>query len=153
MTSLKLWRVFHLALEKNAIDNPLFHEAFDQAVKIWGVAINLTMGLFWIRPEKFLNMDKTNREYLEIKLPPNGLSFDFYVNILKSILERGKPLPEISYDAWLAKSKPPKIPYLQNMTIGLWALIGMVMTKLIGSSRKAYGKTVMRTNTSVKLNP
>ena len=107
---LKLWRVFHLALEDNAIDNPSFHEAFDQAVKIWGVAINLTMGLFWIRPEKFLNMDKTNREYLEIKLPSNGLSFDFYINILKSVLERGKPLPEISYDAWLAKGKPPKEP-------------------------------------------
>jgi 5-methylcytosine-specific restriction enzyme B len=106
----KLWRVFRRALEDNSINDQAFHESFDQAVKIWGVAINLTMGLFWIRPEKFLNMDRTNREYLGIKLPPSGLSFDFYINILKSVLERGKPLPEISYDAWLAKGKPPKEP-------------------------------------------
>jgi len=112
----KLWRVFYLALEDVAIDSPSFREAFDQALKIWGVAINLTMGLFWIRPEKFLNMDRINREFLGIKLPSNGLSFNFYINTLKSVLERGKPLPEISYDAWLTKDNlkgdlPPENDY------------------------------------------
>jgi 5-methylcytosine-specific restriction enzyme B len=102
----KLWRIFRIALKDNSIGNPEFHEAFDMAVQIWGVAINLTMGLFWIRPEKFLSMDKTNREYLGIKLPPDGLSSDFYFKTLKTILESGKPLPDISYDAWLAKDKP-----------------------------------------------
>ena len=100
----KLWQVFRLALADDAVTNPSFHQAFDQAVKVWGVAINLTMGLFWIRPEKFLNLDKTNREYLKIKLPSDGLSIDFYINTLKSVREQsGKSLPEISYDAWLTQ--------------------------------------------------
>lgn len=97
-----LWRVFRLALEVDAISNTNFHNAFDDALRVWGVNVNLTMGLFWVRPEQFLNLDKTNRDYLNIKLPPKGLSSDFYFQTLQEILEKGTPLPKISYNAWLS---------------------------------------------------
>lgn len=98
----KLWRIFRLALDENAIQNTEFLKAFDDALKVWGVNINLTMGLFWIRPEKFLNLDKTNRDYLQIKLPSKGLSSEFYIKTLQSVSEKGKSLPEISHKAWLS---------------------------------------------------
>jgi 5-methylcytosine-specific restriction protein B len=97
-----LWRVFRLALSDNALENPEFAKAFDRALEVWGVATNLTMGLFWIRPEVFLNLDQTNRDYLDIKLPSNGLSADFYINTVRSVKKQGKPLTEISYNAWQA---------------------------------------------------
>ncbi len=98
----KLWRVFRLALNENPIEDPVFHEAFDEALKVWGVSVNLKMGLFWIRPDRFLNLDKTNREYLNIKLPSGGLTWNFYVEKVKFVRETGKSFPEISFDAWNA---------------------------------------------------
>lgn len=47
------------------------------------------MGLFWIRPEKFLAFDRTNRQYLKeqygIKLPNKAPEYSEYVKILDSI--------------------------------------------------------------------
>jgi 5-methylcytosine-specific restriction protein B len=98
----RLWRVFKLALASNPLDNPEFAKAFDQAQEVWGTAANLTMGLFWIRPDTFLNLDQTNRAFLKIELPPGGVSSAFYVETVKSVLKKGKPLAAISFDAWLA---------------------------------------------------
>lgn len=95
-----LWNVFRLALCDNPLDNPEFAKAFDSALDVWGVSTNLTMGLFWIRPDTFLNLDNVNRTYLDIKLPPQGLSAEFYIKTVKSVVAKGKPLPDVSYDAW-----------------------------------------------------
>ncbi|MEO2018984.1 MAG: AAA family ATPase [Fuerstiella sp.] len=95
-----LWNVFRLALGETPLDNPEFGTAFDSALDVWGVSTNLTMGLFWIRPDTFLNLDSVNRTYLDIKLPPQGLSADFYIKTVKSVVANGKPLPDVSYDAW-----------------------------------------------------
>ena len=47
------------------------------------------MGLFWIRPEKFLAFDRTNRQYLKeqygIKLPNKAPEYSEYMKILDSI--------------------------------------------------------------------
>ncbi|MEO1979345.1 MAG: hypothetical protein ABGZ24_02390, partial [Fuerstiella sp.] len=99
-----LWNVFRLALGEAPLDNPDFGTAFDSALDVWGVSTNLTMGLFWIRPDTFLNLDSVNRTYLNIKLPPQGLSADFYIKTVKSVAANGKPLPDVSYDAWQSSS-------------------------------------------------
>src|SRR5882672_7964090 len=62
----KLWRVFKLALGDDPLNNDDFKSAFDEALGVRGVNVNLTMGLFWIRPDTFLNLDSTNRSLLRI---------------------------------------------------------------------------------------
>ena len=97
-----LWRVFKLALQERPLEDPEFAEAFDSAVEIWGVSVNLTMGLFWIRPKTFLSLDQNNRTFLDIKLPSHGITSDFYIRTLRSIQKRGQEFPEVSYSAWKA---------------------------------------------------
>ena len=97
----KLWSVFRLALGNEPLENKEFQQVFDQAQSLWGVNVNLTMGLYWIRPDIFLNLDSINREYLKIKIPSKGLTADFYIRTLKKMAKRGKSFPELSYAAWL----------------------------------------------------
>src|SRR5207245_1961246 len=69
----KLWSVFERALTDDPMHDPAFVAAFDEALALWGVSYNLTMGLFWIRPERFLNLDSRMRAHLGIEIPPRGL--------------------------------------------------------------------------------
>lgn len=103
-----LWRVFRLALLESPLDSKDFATAFDAALNVFGVAVNLTMGLFWIRPMTFLNLDGTNRAYLDIALPPGGLTANFYIDTVKTVAAQGKPFPVISLDAWRSAQNPPK---------------------------------------------
>jgi 5-methylcytosine-specific restriction protein B len=125
-----LWRVFRLALGDEPLDDPLFANAFDTALKVRSVATNLTMGLFWIRPNTFLNLDATNRAYLDIDLPSGGLTAKFYIDTVKAVARRGTPFPEISLAAWQALQDPkasatkkPAAPAQQKKHIDYW-LVG-----------------------------
>src|SRR5215208_497313 len=79
----KLWRVFRLALEKNPLEDQEFLQAFDEALTVKQTNVNLTMGLFWIRPDTFLSLDQTNRSYLGIRLPEGGLNSRFYASTVQ----------------------------------------------------------------------
>lgn len=103
----KLWRVFQLALDDDPLQNNDFVKAFDDALTVKQTNLNLTMGLFWIRPETFLNLDYLNRELLKLKLPPKGLTAKFYIDTLHDISKMGKPFPEISTEAFHAKDQGP----------------------------------------------
>ena len=93
--------MFELALGDNPIASPDFFPAFDEALTVKCTNVNLTMGLFWICPHIFLSLDNCNRSYLEIKLPPTGLTASFYIDQLKRISSSGKPLYEVAhFDAW-----------------------------------------------------
>jgi 5-methylcytosine-specific restriction protein B len=83
----RLWNVFRLALSDKPLDNPEFSHAFDEALEIRGVNVNLTMGLFWIRPDTFLNLDATNRSYLGIDLT-RGLSSGIYKGLLEAVSKK-----------------------------------------------------------------
>jgi len=96
----RLWHVFQLALGSDPLNDDEFLKAFDDALTVKQTNINLTMGLFWIRPETFLNLDQTNRTYLRIKLPSTGLSAQFYVDTMQSVSKNWKSFPELSYKAW-----------------------------------------------------
>jgi 5-methylcytosine-specific restriction protein B len=104
----KLWRVFELALNETPLKNKSFMEAFDQALAVKQINVNLTMGLFWIRPDTFLNLDQYNRSYLEIKLPVGGLSSKFYLNTIKQVQARGQSFAEISLLSWGVGSENAK---------------------------------------------
>jgi 5-methylcytosine-specific restriction protein B len=68
----KLWTVFELGLDlaDNEDDSvlPSFRTAFDEAMQLYGVAWNLTFGLYWCRPWSFLSLDERSRLYLSEKL-------------------------------------------------------------------------------------
>ncbi len=107
----RLWRVFQLALQEKPLQDEQFLQAFDKALSVKGVNINLTMGLFWVRPYTFLSLDSVNRTYLEINIPKGGLTASFYVDLLQDVSQR-QAFPELSLAAWQAaqkeKAKPGK---------------------------------------------
>ena len=102
----RLWRVFRLALGENPLEDEDFWRAFDDALQVKRVNINLTMGLFWIRPHTFLSLDKVNRDYLGITLPRGGLTSGFYRQLLADMASRGESFPELSLAAWRLVQKP-----------------------------------------------
>ena len=86
----RLWDVFECAVLDKDIE-----KAYDSLRGQFLIKYNLTMGLFWIRPDKFLALDSNNRE----KLISLGVasSFDYkfvpykeYVGIMKRLDERMK---------------------------------------------------------------
>lgn len=95
----RLWNVFCLALEQEPIENPAFVEAFNKAIQVKQTSYNLTMGLFWIRPHYFLNMDKVNREYLNVK--ERKISAQAYIDFLKHARSLNTEFPTISRQAHL----------------------------------------------------
>ncbi len=98
----RLWRIFRLALSENPLNNPDFNVAFDAALEVRGVNVNLTMGLFWIQPDVFLNLDQTNRSFLRIKLKPR-LSSGLYRRTLEDVSKRNRSsFVQISHEAYLA---------------------------------------------------
>src|SRR5574341_482924 len=101
----RLWRVFQLALEDQPLENDEFRQAFDEALTVKQTNVNLTIGLFWIRPHTFLNLDQNNRKYLGIRLPEDGLNAQFYVETVRSFLASGESFPQISLAAWGAENE------------------------------------------------
>lgn len=97
-----LWRVFYLALQETPLQDDQFLKAFDDALAIQHVNVNLTMGLFWIRPSTFLSLDSVNRTYLGIDIPASGITAEFYAGVLDDVSEKGKSFPEVSQAAWNA---------------------------------------------------
>ena len=118
-----LWNIFEASI--NYADNNSNKEAFikyyDLAKDIKGVKWTLTMGLFWIRPFKYVNLDKTNREFIKVKLPdftkyikkfPDGEKYlELCDNLLEDIENNNyefKNFPELSHYAYIYKSDKGK---------------------------------------------
>lgn len=123
-----LWRVFASALEyakthsKNS--KAALIKAYDAALLQKGIKWNLTMGLYWICPYEYINLDSRNRWFI---CKPENMPSDFidsvdnfsavpsgekYLQIndrCRSILEKGnyryKNFPELSYYAWIISEK------------------------------------------------
>lgn len=111
-----IWRVFEAALRLAKTDTAEcraeFVDAYDATIEVKGVAWNLTMGLYWIRPWHFVPLDGPSRDYLRGKLgagvqlakPLGGESYLKLVDDLKArFREDGFPLnsfPELSLSAW-----------------------------------------------------
>jgi 5-methylcytosine-specific restriction enzyme B len=103
----KLWRVFRLALGENPLEDSEFWQAFDEALAVRRTNINLTMGLFWIRPDTFLSLDSVNRSYFDVKMPKAGLNAAFYADFLKTYRSADQSLYELSLMAWQQKQQEP----------------------------------------------
>jgi 5-methylcytosine-specific restriction protein B len=77
-----LWNVFEAGI--NFADNPsevsktAFVNCYEKVRKQLGIKWNLTIGLYWIRPFSYLNLDELNRRYLAQEKSP-------YYNIIARI--------------------------------------------------------------------
>jgi 5-methylcytosine-specific restriction enzyme B len=101
----KLWRVFRAALADNPLESEEFQQAFDEAEQVKQTNVNLTLGLFWIRPDTFLSLDQANRAYLSVRLPQEGLNARFYIETIRSFMSEGRSFPELSLIAWGAENE------------------------------------------------
>jgi 5-methylcytosine-specific restriction protein B len=101
----RLWRVFRLGLAKAPLGKKPFRRAFDEALTVKQTNVNLTMGLFWIRPYVFLSLDQVNRAYLGLRLPTGGLTVKFYAETLQQLSSGRKSFPEMSLEAWGAENE------------------------------------------------
>ncbi|MEE1046351.1 MAG: winged helix-turn-helix domain-containing protein [Clostridia bacterium] len=63
-----LWDVFDYAIALSKSDSPelreKFSDSFNTSLSQKGVKWNLSMGLYWIRPNRFLNLDSRNRWFI-----------------------------------------------------------------------------------------
>jgi len=120
-----LWDMFEAAI--NYADNPseinkaAFIFCYDKVRGQVGIKWNLSLGLYWIRPFSYLNLDERNRSYLNrsdtpypsviseisnLKQPPGGKTYLDLVLLFKEIFSKPdsphKSFPELSYDAWIS---------------------------------------------------
>ncbi len=119
----KLWAVFVAANELLRDDQPAvrdaFIEAYDSVTKVWGVAWNLSTGLYWAHPWKFATLDRQSREYITQRLgisivtsgqqgPCNARSYLALLDRLRTRFEDDdcpvQSFPELSFAAVAHKS-------------------------------------------------
>ena len=119
-----LWEVYDAALVLSGDDTTANRErfiaAYDMVSTQKGIKWNITMGLYWVRPYYFINLDSKNRWYMQ---EPNVMPEDFVRDVtplLKSVpsaeeylqirdqcsevIDSGRStfhnFPELSYHAW-----------------------------------------------------
>lgn len=119
-----LWVVFESALKIAEDDTPNsrqgFIAAYNRVLKQKCIRWNITMGLYWIKPFKFINLDSRNREFLSnqdhmpsnvvadasaMKIVPSAEKYVEFCDECAEALQKGiyeyKTFPELSYTAWL----------------------------------------------------
>ena len=120
-----LWGMFESAIKyadnRSEESKAAFISFYNRVRKQRLIKWNLTMGLYWIRPFFYLNLDERNRSYLRKKGNPyyaiiSGISnlnqlpdAETYLKLIaacKEIFEKSdtphNSFPELSYGAWLA---------------------------------------------------
>ncbi len=117
-----IWKVFVAASRMVDSDQPdtrdAFIQAYDEATQVWGVAWNLSTGLYWAHPWEFVTLDSQSRRYINKRLglnvalsgqqgPCDGQSYLKLTDDLRSrFSEDGYPVhsfPDLSLASWKYK--------------------------------------------------
>ena len=117
-----LWKVFVAAskmVDGDQLDTrDVFIRAYDEATQVWGVAWNLSTGLYWAHPWEFLTLDSQSRHYINKRLglnvaisgqqgPCDGRAYLKLLDDLRSRFgEDGYPVhsfPDLSLASWMYK--------------------------------------------------
>ncbi|WP_250657073.1 McrB family protein [Alkalimarinus coralli] len=117
-----LWNLFEAAIEhanNSETDTAeALYDAYETATTCWGTGWNLSMGLYWIRPWKYLTLDGQSQTYITKKLGleigKNGekgrCSSKDYFGLIDDLETRFQEdaypvhsFPELSLSAWLFK--------------------------------------------------
>lgn len=106
-----LWDLFEAVISKHDDWITCFNPVLNQM----GIRWNITIALYWIRPNQFLPLDQRSRQYLKkagFKIfSAKDRTADNYLKLMEEIkksnhpLIRGMDFPEISYNAWKESQK------------------------------------------------
>ncbi len=115
-----LWQVFSdaIALAESEENRSAFIRLFDDAQSLPIVRYNLTVGLFWTRPQRFVPLDGNSRSYisnrLDIPISKNVLSGGDYLALCDLLLDSFQydsfgvhSFPELSWAAYQPPSPTP----------------------------------------------
>lgn len=84
-----LWRLFVKVVKKEDFENEN-----NVLLGQFLIGVNITMALFWVRPEDFLAFDSSNRAYMKgrygIVLPNRAPAYSAYMSILNDIKKKMK---------------------------------------------------------------
>lgn len=119
-----LWNLFSTAI--NLADNPneenskLFSKWYNLVTKAEGIKWNITIGLYWIRPFSYLNLDGRNRQFLleyedtrpinitdinDLDQLPDAEIYIKLIDLCKKYFSNEKStiksFPQLSYLAWI----------------------------------------------------
>ena len=122
----QIWRLFRVAVSSDPLNNPEFESAFSDVIQHRGIATsNLTMALYWIRPQIFLNLDRVNRNHLGITVKRGTLDAAGYKQILQDVKRQNTNLtfPEVSYAAHLSRLPDSGDDVVIDQTVQHW-LVG-----------------------------
>lgn len=142
-----LWNLFESAINGN---QPVFEKFFDNLQHTKGIKWNITIGLFWIRPNKYMPLDGNSRTYLSQKgisiFPEKEITANNYLNLLKDV-QNGfsnnifdeKSLVELSYSAWkLSKNDKGINQVIQNDQLNTLSMQNNMTNKLISLLRSNH---------------
>ena len=160
-----LWTVFETAIKLAESDSEesraAFISAYDQVKSQFGVRWNLTMGLYWIRPYTFINLDSRNREFMsnpdnisanvvaeisKLKVVPTAQKYLSIVDKCRDAIESGvykfKSFPELSYEAWIdtREGKDETTDNLKSAHLRWYAPLIKALKDLGGSATPADAK-------------
>lgn len=129
-----LWNLLEKAIaysdETSADNKKAFIAAYDKVTKQKMIKWNITMGLYWVRPYTFIDLDSTNRAFITDvdNMPhyfttifsninkglPDGASYLFMCEQAKNALKQKEydyhSFPELSYCAWKNSQETPDEP-------------------------------------------
>jgi 5-methylcytosine-specific restriction enzyme B len=124
-----LWRVFAAAqalVDDDQQDSrAAFIQSYDDAIKVWGVAWNLSTGLYWVSPWEFLTLDSQSRRYIQKRLglaitvanPQAPCDATVYLQLADSLRTRFAEddypvhsFPELSLASWQYKDTTEDVP-------------------------------------------
>lgn len=126
-----LWNLFELALaySESKEKEKEFINVFNTVISQKGVSWNITMGLYWIRPFSYINLDARNRKLLEnnqerfkpeldtVKLLKKMVTAENYLLIMdkvKSVMNEYQDFPHLSFDAWKMSNDDAEAFYGEN---------------------------------------
>ena len=110
-----IWKLFDISLNgnfENSEDKNKFIETYNKVISKRCAKFNISIGLFKIRPDVFLNLDKTNRNFIEKKLGlkirncPNGKEYLEIIDKVKEYINNNSEfltMLDFSYEAWKTK--------------------------------------------------
>lgn len=124
-----LWNLFEAAIlladNDTEVSRQKFSTAYDKVHDQFGIRWNITMGLYWIRPYTFINLDSRNRWFIsnaqnlpgefvvaikkKLKKVPYAAEYLEINDLCKEVLDTDeyeyKTFPDLSYMAWVISGK------------------------------------------------
>ncbi|SOC19529.1 5-methylcytosine-specific restriction protein B [Ureibacillus xyleni] len=120
-----LWDLFEASIHfaSTSSENENFIDCFDKVSNQLGIKWNLTIGLYWIRPFVYLNLDERNRTFLRENSPyseelmkisklnqlPSATEYLLFIRCCTEIFKKETnphhSFPELSFAAWMSPGK------------------------------------------------